>query len=66
MADYASRLEGEILSYIDESTKRKGEHLVSNRQMDDKDVHWHRGFIAGQIDVGLYMKNELKKKLDKE
>lgn len=64
MADFATRMEAEIHKHIDETADRMGENLVINRQMPNDDVHWHRGYIACLRDMDVFIKKELKKKLN--
>lgn len=64
MADYASRMEELIQKHIGETVERLGEQLVLNRQMEDKDVHWHRGHIAAYRDLSVFIEKDLRKKLN--
>lgn len=61
MADTASRMETATLKRLSSEAERLTENLVINRQMDDKDVHWHRGYVAALRDHALWFQKELPK-----
>ncbi len=64
MSDYFSKQQDIILTHINETSEDKVSHLVGNRQMEDRDVHWHRGYIAAHQDLAVFIAKELPKKLN--
>lgn len=66
IGDYATRFQDALIKHIDNRVKEKGEHLVINRQMTNDDVHWHRGYIAAHLELGIYVEKDLTKKMNEE
>lgn len=63
MSDFATRQEEALLKHIADVIEEKIEHLVINRQMEDKEVHHHRGYIAAHKDLAVFITKELRKKI---
>lgn len=64
MSDYAARQEDAIQKRIAETVEKMGENLVINRSMPNDDVHWHRGYIAANRDLSVFISKELRKILN--
>ncbi len=61
MSDYYSKQQDLILKHIDDTITDKVDHLVANRQMEDREVHQHRGYISALKELGLFITKELPK-----
>lgn len=64
MSDYITRYEGALLTHISTEMETKTEHMVINTQMPDQLVHWNRGYIACLRNLGVFIQNDLRKKLN--
>lgn len=61
MSDYYSKQQDLLLKHLDDLMASKVDHLVANRQMEDREVHQHRGYIAALKELGNFITKELPK-----
>ena len=61
MSDYYSKQQDLLLKHLDEMMAQKVEHLVVNRQMEDREVHHYRGYLLALKELGRFISNDLQK-----